>query len=77
MKPRKKPVKIPSSLIASRKVRKVMPPPTKVHKKRWKTLDETVLDQAVPGAAHFLGDPFDSDEFDYENDPFKDNWLYT
>ena len=49
MKPRKKPVKLPSSLIASRKVRKVMPPPMKVHKGELRKLDDI--------STRILGDP--------------------
>ena len=67
MKPRKKPVKLPSSLIASRKVRKVMPPPMKVHKGELRKLDDI--------STRILGDPHDGNQF--EDEDFRDGCPNT
>ena len=78
-----KPAKSPKKKLLLPKVRKPMPPPTKVHKGKLRKLDETQLDRAIPDAVQFLGDPFAGDEFSHDigpfhnNGPFQDNWLFT
>ena len=60
-----KPAKSSKKKLLLPKVRKPMPPPTKVHKGKWAKLD------SIDNLVHAEQDA------DYEDDPFKDNWLFT